>query len=187
MARSFMAQSFAKMSACRAIFCLAAAATCGCARQPDTPKSFVPAPELSRAALEAVLIDWQTGLPPGQIDRLPVTVKVVDQHRKEGQELEEFEILGEAPGSAPRCFAVRLKLRRPEAEEKVRYVVVGINPLWVFRQEDLDGLSHWDHAMPGDPTSDEQSSDIAIQEPIEKESPPPDRQQDSAGRAPASE
>jgi hypothetical protein len=183
-----MAWSFAKMPTCRVIFCLAVAAICGCARQPESAKrSFVPAPELSRAALEAALIDWQAGLPPGQIDRLPVTVQVVDQHRREGQELEEFEIMGEAPGSAPRCFAVRLKLRRPEAEEKVRYVVVGINPLWVFREEDFDGLSHWDHAMPGDPKSESQSSDIAIQEPIEKEGPPSDRLGDSSDRAPVSE
>ena len=182
-----MVRSIAELSS-RVILCLAAAAFCGCARQSEAAKqSFVPPPELSRAALEAVLIDWQTGLPPGQIDRLPVTVQVVDQHRKEGQELEEFEIMGEAPGSAPRCFAVRLKLRRPEAEEKVRYVVVGIDPLWVFREEDFDGLSHWDHAMAADPQSDSQSSDIAIQEPIEKENPLSDRQEGSADRAPVSE
>src|SRR5262249_19740226 len=182
-----MVRSIAELSA-RVIIGLAAAVFCGCARQPEAARaSFVPAPELSRAALEAVLIDWQTGLPPGQIDRLPVTVQVIDQHRKEGQELEEFEIMGEAPGSAPRCFAVRLKFRRPEADEKVRYVVVGINPRGVFREEDYDGLSNWDHAMPGDSKSDSQSSDIAIQEPIEKEGPPPDRQQESADRAPVSE
>jgi hypothetical protein len=182
-----MAGSCAKMTACRVIFCLSAAAICGCARQADTAKTFVPAPELSRAALEAVLIDWQTGLPPGQIDRLPVTVQAIDQHRKEGQELEEFEILGEAPGSAPRCFAVRLKLRRPEAEEKVRYVVVGINPLWVFRQEDFDGLSHWDHVMLDDPKGELQSSDTSIQEPIEGTVSPPGQQKDSGDRTPVSE
>jgi hypothetical protein len=164
------------------------AAVCGCARQPEPAKqSFTPPPELSRAALEAVLTDWQTGLPPGQIDRLPVTVQVIDQQRKEGQELEEFEILGEAPGSAPRCFAVRLKFRRPETEEKVRYVVIGIDPLWVFRQEDFDGLSHWDHAMPDDPKSDSQSSDTAIQEPIERAVSSPGQLEDSADRTPASE
>jgi hypothetical protein len=182
-----MAGSFAKMTACRVFFCIVAGGICGCARQADTAKSFVPAPELSRAALEAVLSDWQAGLPPGQIDRLPVTVQVVDQHRKEGQELEEFEILGEAPGSAPCCFAVRLKLRRPEAEEKVRYVVVGINPLWVFRQEDYDGLSHWDHVMVDDPKGDTPSPDVGRQESIDEESPRSDRQEDNTERTPASE
>jgi hypothetical protein len=164
------------------------AALCGCARPSEAAKkSFIPAPELARAALEAALTDWQTGLPPGQIDRLPVMVQVIDQRRKEGQELEEFEILGEAPGSAPRCFAVRLRLRHPEAEEKVRYVVVGIDPLWVFRQEDFDGLSHWDHAMPGDPQSGSQPSDIAIQVPLENEGPRSDRHEDNADRTPVPE
>jgi hypothetical protein len=163
------------------------AALCGCARPPEAAKSFVPAPELARAALEAVLIDWQEGLPQGQIDRLSVTVKVIDQHRKEGQELEEFDILGEVPGSAPRCFAVRLKLRRPDADEKVRYVVIGIDPLWVFRQEDFDGLSHWDHAMPGDPKSESQLPDIAVQEPTADERSRPDRNEEPADRTSVSE
>jgi hypothetical protein len=31
---------------------------------------------------------------------------------------------------------------------KVRYIVLGIDPLFVFRQEDFDLLMHWDHHMP---------------------------------------
>jgi hypothetical protein len=62
--------------------------------------------------------------------------------------LEDFEILGEVPGATARCFAVRLKLREPVGDEKVRYAVFGIDPLWVFRQEDLEMLSHWEHPMP---------------------------------------
>jgi hypothetical protein len=124
---------------------LIGAAVClGCSPEQQNSKDrFVPAAELARTALEAVLTDWQSGREPGPIDRLDVGVRVVDKQRKKGQTLDEFDILGEAPGEGVRCFAVRVKLNGPAAEEKVRFVVVGINPLWVFRQEDYESLSQW--------------------------------------------
>jgi hypothetical protein len=182
-----MARSFSKSTACRVILCFVGAAICGCARQPEEANQFAPPPELARAAVEAVLIDWQAGRPPEQIDRLPATVQVVDQQREKGQELDEFEILGEAPGSAPRCFAVRLKLRSPEADLKVRYVVVGINPLWVFRQEDFDMLSHWDHPMPGDGKRELPPEKTGSQASVDEEDLSTDRQDPTADRAPVSE
>lgn len=121
-----------------AVFCL------GCSRESKTAGDrYVPATELARHALEAVLVDWREGLEPGPIDRLAVGVRVVDKQRKRGQTLDEFEILGEAPTEAARCFAVRVKLSGPAAEEKVRFIIIGIDPLWVFRQEDYESLSQW--------------------------------------------
>jgi hypothetical protein len=73
--------------------------------------------------------------------------------------LDDFEILGEVPGPTGRCFAVRLKLREPVAEEKVRYAVFGIDPLWVFRQEDLEMLGHWEHPMPPEEPAASQAAD----------------------------
>ena len=59
------------------------------------------------------------------------------------QQLKAFEIVGEetaASGSAPRYFKVRLTLAKGPPQE-VRYVVVGIDPLWVYREKDFDSLS----------------------------------------------
>jgi hypothetical protein len=181
-----MSAPFAKSTACRLIVCLVSAGFSACARQEEAQR-YAPPPELARAAVEAVLVDWQAGRPPAQIDRLPVTVQVVDQQRNKGQVLEEFEILGEAPGNAPRCFAVRLKLRSPEAEATVRYVVVGINPLWVFRQEDFDMLSHWDHAMPGDGKSDVPPENSGNPASVADEDVSSDPQNPGVDRSPASE
>ena len=135
----------------RSIYCgLAVAAfCCGCTRAPD-PNRFVPAPELARAALESVLADWQAGLPCGMIERLSVKVYPIDNQRKKGQELAGFEVLGEVSQPGVRCFAVRLKYQDKEEDVKVRYVVHGIDPLYVYRQEDFDLLNHWDHVMPAE-------------------------------------
>jgi len=129
----------------------AAAIVCGCAREPQTDDRFIPSPNLARAALEAALVDWSEGLPAGQIDRLAVTVRVIDSQRKKGQTLDAFEILGESPGLAGRCFAVHLTLSEPAGDERARYLVIGIDPLLVFRHEDYEMLSHWDHPMQADP------------------------------------
>ena len=111
-------------------------------------KKFVPSSQQAREAVAAVLEDWQAGKVPGTVDRLAVKVQTIDRQRKEGQGLSDFEILGEVPGEGARYIAVRLKLCDPDVEFKARFVVVGIDPLWVFRQEDYDLLNHWEHVMP---------------------------------------
>ena len=133
-----------------AIGLAAAVVCCGCSRPPD-PHRFIPASEQARAALEAVLVDWQAGLPCGMIERQSVHVYPIDNQRKKDQELSGFEILGEAPRSGVRCFAVRLTYQNPAGAESVRYVVHGIDPLYVYREEDFDLLNHWDHLMPAEP------------------------------------
>jgi hypothetical protein len=51
--------------------------------------------------------------------------------------------LGETTGEAGRTFVVNVHLKNPDAQEKVKYIVIGINPLWVFRQEDYETLAQW--------------------------------------------
>jgi hypothetical protein len=130
---------------CRLACVLTGAILCmGCSSEkPSAKDRFIPPAELARTALEAVLVDWQAGHEPRSIDGLAVGVHLVDKQRKKKQTLAEFEILGEAPCEAARCFAVRVKLQNPDVEEKVRFLIVGIDPLWVFRQEDYENLSQW--------------------------------------------
>jgi hypothetical protein len=119
----------------------------GCADRTDHSR-YYPPDEKARAALEAGLIAWQQGSltneVPGTKD--PV-VMWIDNQRPPGQRLKTFEVLSLAPGNGPRVFTVRLVAESPAAEVKSRYVVVGLDPMWVFRQEDYDMLIHWDHPM----------------------------------------
>lgn len=139
----------AGMSCCFAGLLLAACLA-GCAKAPPPVSNrYVPTSENGAAAIAVALEDWKAGNPMRAIPTGDAVVQVIDNHRKKGQTLTDFEILGEVPGEAPCCFAARLKLANPDADEKVRYVVVGIDPLWVFRHEDYELLGHWDHAMPG--------------------------------------
>ena len=130
----------------------------------ESDTKFVPDSETALAAVTAAMNAWKNGVAPGPVPHTAPLVHLTDSHRQPGQALSEFEVLGEVPGNADRCFAVRLKLSSPEAEERVRYVVVGIDPLWVFRHEDYDMLMHWEHPMEktadaDDPAADSPSGD----------------------------
>ena len=75
-------------------------------------------------------------------------IHITDNNRNPKQSLEEFKILGETPGRSGRTYAVELSLKHPDEHIKTEYIVVGIDPLWVFRREDFELLMHWDHRMP---------------------------------------
>ncbi|MBI3865550.1 MAG: hypothetical protein HY290_27065 [Planctomycetia bacterium] len=131
---------------CRAaciLFCAAICAGCSAEQNKAAKDRYVPPADLARRAVEEVLVDWREGRLPAPINRMAVGIQVVDKQRNKGQTLADFEILGEAPSEAARCFAVRIRLKGPDTEEKVRFVVIGIDPLWVFRQEDYELISQW--------------------------------------------
>jgi hypothetical protein len=132
------------------ILCHALVATCmfsasGCGdRTPDYTPSATTAETAVRRALDA----WKAGEPAGEIPETQPVVQVVDVGRKPGQTLADYRLLGETRGPSGRTYAVTLNLENPRETIKTQYVVVGIDPLWVFRQEDYELLSHWDHHMP---------------------------------------
>jgi hypothetical protein len=125
-----------------------AAAGCG----GDGRARFTPAEPAARQALEAALTAWQDGKPAGPVEGTSPVVHLVDARRRPGQRLQSFVVLGPVPGDAPRVFSVRLTLDNPREDQKVRFVVLGLDPLWVMRHEDYDMLSHWDHPMDDEPS-----------------------------------
>jgi hypothetical protein len=128
----------------------------GCSRKTQQFERFVPDPATARAALESALTGWQKGESPRAIDGQSRDVQFVDTHRLVTQTLQHFEILGEVGSDAGRCFSVQITLANPTEEQKVRFIVIGVNPVWVFREEDLTMLTHWDHPMPPDPIEDKE-------------------------------
>ncbi len=131
----------------RFLFLVVSLMPCGCGKFDRSPQ-FIPSVTVAESAVKAGMEAWKKGEPVGLVQGVTKpSVHVVDSHRKSGQQISGYEILGEVPGNAPRCFAVKAKLSGSETTERLRYIVVGIDPLWVFRQEDYDLLSHWEHPM----------------------------------------
>jgi hypothetical protein len=138
---------------------LLVAAGCG-----TRARDYTPSPQAARASLESALTDWREGRSPGSIASRP-SVQVVDTSRKQGQILQSFTVLSETSvGAEGRCYVVRLQFENPPADERARYVVVGIDPVWVFRKEDYDKLAHWEHPMElPEPSPAEDKSPSAIE------------------------
>lgn len=124
-----------------------ATSCCCCAPHPPGFEKFNPPPGPAREALVAVLEAWHKGTSPDAGVGEAGDVHVVDKQRKPGQRLVGYEILGEVNVEKGRGFAVRLSLQDPEESSVVRFLVIGERPLWVWRQEDFEMISHWMHPM----------------------------------------
>jgi hypothetical protein len=121
----------------------------GCSDSSD-PKRYYPAEDKARQALESALTAWQNGHPPSTVPGTAnPTVQFVDSRHAPGRRLKSFAVLGAAPGDGPKVFTVKLTLDGPAAEVKARYVVFGLDPMWVMEHDDYDMLNHWDHPMKG--------------------------------------
>ena len=122
-----------------------ASALCGCH---DRAADFTPSPERAEAALTQAMDAWQAGQPAGEIPESKPAIHVTDNHQQRHRGLVKYRILGETVARSGRTYAVELTLKSPEEKVKTEYIVVGIDPLWVFRREDYELLMHWDHRMP---------------------------------------
>ncbi len=131
------------------LFC-AALSLSGCGTR-RTNADYIPSPRASHEALSIVLDAWKAGQPAGPVAGSSPVVHMTDSSRVSGQILDEYEILGNVPSNAPCCLAVKLKLSNPTEVKRERYVIVGIDPLWIFRHEDYDMLLHWEHQMAAEP------------------------------------
>jgi hypothetical protein len=125
----------------------------GCSPRAQRNEDFVPPEAAARTALEAYLRAWSQGVTDRTVPDTRPPVMAVDELRTQGRTLTDYTVLGPVPADAPRCFAVRLTLGNPRQEVRDRYVVVGIDPVWVWRYDDYLMITHWDHPMPADAKS----------------------------------
>jgi hypothetical protein len=108
---------------------------------------FVPSWAEARQALESSLSAWRD-TPSAQPQSINIpAVQFVDQQRKPNQRLLSFQILGQTDLEYVRQFTVRLNLEGDESPQLVRYNVLARDPVWVYRLEDYEMISHWDHDM----------------------------------------
>lgn len=141
---------------CRSLSWGLAVLALGCSRSAER---FTPPDELARASLSAALEAWKEGKSPGTIDNVSPSIQFVDAERPAAQKLLDFQVLSEVASTSGRMYVVRLRLAEPEAVERARFIVVGVDPIWVFRKADFDKLSHWEHPMPNPAAELEESAE----------------------------
>ena len=90
----------------------------------------------ARVALEQALAAWKNGQKCGLIQDVSPKIQVMDAVWQAGDKLTAFEILQAEDKPGPRWFAVKLTLESSAEPQQVRYAVLGLDPLWVYREED---------------------------------------------------
>lgn len=98
---------------------------------------YVPAKTTAREALQTALSTWQSGTAHGPITSSKPVINVFDARWQAGKKLTSFEIVEEMTGKDHPHFKVRLQLDG-QPEETATYLVVGIDPLLVFRDADYE-------------------------------------------------
>ena len=99
---------------------------------------YTPEAGSARDSLAAALQAWQDGQPLKPIMIEETTVNVVDARWQSGKKLESFEILSEVAGEPQPTFVVRQQIAGEQGAAETRYIVVGIEPIHVFREEDYN-------------------------------------------------
>ncbi len=101
-------------------------------------EDYVPEADAARKGLEAALTSWKNGEPLKTISSLDTPVNVVDERWRAGKKLQSFEIVSEAPGDPHRTFTVKMRLAGQDHDEETKYIVTGLDPILVFREEDYN-------------------------------------------------
>lgn len=95
-------------------------------------ESYLPAASTARGTLQMVLQTWQSGTAFGPIKDSKPAINVFEGRWQAGQKLESYEILEEVKNADQPEFKVRIKLEG-EPQETATYLVIGIDPINVFR------------------------------------------------------
>lgn len=99
----------------------------------------------ARAALESALGAWKKGGKPSALATADPPILVVDSEWTNGRTLEDFRILGEEPSETDRRFNVAMRLKGQPKEAEVQYIVLGGQPLSVFREDDYERVINMDN------------------------------------------
>jgi hypothetical protein len=90
----------------------------------------------ARQALRVALDGWQAGKPASSLAEHEPKIEVVDFEWRAGETLASYSLGADAPGQGTQIFTVSLTLKGQPSKE-VKYMVLGINPLRIYRDEDF--------------------------------------------------
>jgi hypothetical protein len=97
----------------------------------------LPNGDRARVALDKALTAWKGGAKMGTVKGDSGNIEVADRVWMSGKKLAAFEIIGPEEKPGPRWFSVRLTLQGA-SPQTVRYAVLGLDPLWVYHEEDFN-------------------------------------------------
>jgi hypothetical protein len=113
---------------------------------PACGPSTSPSADAARTALATALDAWRDGKKPADLAGLTPPVQVIDSEWAGGRKLASYQIVRETPSETDKRFVVELTYAAPPAEAEVVYIMVGSEPVSVFRDEDYDRSMNMDNS-----------------------------------------
>lgn len=123
-------------------FLLATAALVGCG-QGSAP---IPSAVEGREALRASLDAWKAGKPASSLAGGKPSIEAVDFEWKAGKVLSDYALGAEASGQGTQTFAATLTLKGQPTPKAVQYMVLGLDPIRIYRDEDFNRALNMDNA-----------------------------------------
>jgi hypothetical protein len=105
-----------------------------------------PSADAARTALATALDAWRDGKKPADLAELTPPVQVIDSEWAGGRKLASYQIVRETPSETDKRFVVKLTYAAPPAEAEVVFIMVGSEPVSVFRDEDYDRSMNMDNS-----------------------------------------
>jgi hypothetical protein len=126
----------------RALFLITLAALVGCGGGPAPLPSTVEA----RQALQMSLDAWKTGKPAASLVGEKPSIEIVDYEWKAGKVLSDYTLGQEAPGQGVQTFSASLTIKGEPGPKEVKYMILGLDPMRIFRDEDYNRAMNMDNA-----------------------------------------
>jgi hypothetical protein len=102
--------------------------------------------EVARKALETSLKAWKSGKPASSLTAEKPRIEAVDFEWKARKTLSDYKVGEVASGQGTQTFAATLTIKGEPAPRQVRYMVLGLDPVLVFRDEDFDRFMNMDNS-----------------------------------------
>lgn len=110
----------------------------------------LPKADVARGSLEAGLTAWKEGRPASSLTDGKPAIDFVDYQWKAGKKLSAFTIGADETAEGTHAIAVGLTIDG-QPEKQVQYMVLGLDPVHIFRDEDYARTLNMDNS-PGDLT-----------------------------------
>ena len=101
--------------------------------------------EQARQAVETCLNAWKAGKPPGPVTTEPIAIEAIDSQWSAKRELADYTLGPAESGVGNYTFPVKLTLRNPPESLDTRYVVIGVGPIFVYRDEDYQRMTNMEN------------------------------------------
>jgi hypothetical protein len=121
---------------------LAALAGCGGGSAP------LPSTDTARQSLKAALDAWKAGKPPSSLVAEKPSIEPVDFEWKAGKVLADYSIGEQTSGQGSQDFSASITIKGEPGPKEVKYMVLGLDPVRIFRDQDYNQAMNMDNSPP---------------------------------------